>query len=97
MKQVWRGEKGSRDGCLVVVPASYGGAGICGGVIPVVAAVKGERKKEKQRESGRNREEADFFAYFGTEFFLPQAIKSTSIYRRWKRAIVSTLEKNYSP
>jgi hypothetical protein len=26
-----------------------------------------------------------------------QAIKSTSIYRRWKRAILSTLEKNFSP
>jgi hypothetical protein len=32
MKQVCRRERGSRGGCLVVVPASYGGAGICGGV-----------------------------------------------------------------
>jgi len=97
MKQVCRREKGSRGGCLVVVPASYGGAGICGGAILVVVAVEGERKTEKQRESGRNWEEADFLAYFGPDFFLPQAIKSTSIYRRWKRAIFSTLEKNYSP
>jgi hypothetical protein len=38
-----------------------------------------ERKTEKQRESGRNREEADFLAYFGPDFLLPQAIKSTFI------------------
>jgi len=43
MKQVCRREKRSRGGCLVVVPASYGGVGICGDVIPVVAAVEGER------------------------------------------------------
>jgi hypothetical protein len=56
-----------------------------------------ERKKEKQRESCRNREEADFLAYFGPDFLLSQAMKSTFIYRRWKRAIISTLEKNFNP
>jgi len=56
-----------------------------------------EKEKQKNRESGRNREEADFLAYFGPDFPLPQAIKSTSIYRRWKREILSTLEKNFSP
>jgi hypothetical protein len=35
-------------------------------------------------------------AYFGPDFLLPQAMKSISIYRRWKRAILSTLEKNFS-
>jgi hypothetical protein len=38
-----------------------------------------------------------FFAIFGLDFLLPQTIKSTSIYRRWKRAILSTMEKNFSP
>jgi len=38
-----------------------------------------------------------FFAIFGPDFLLPQAIKSTSIYRRWKREIFSTMEKNFSP
>jgi hypothetical protein len=56
-----------------------------------------EKEKQKNRESGRNREEADFLAYFGPEFLLPQAIKSTSIYRQWNREIFSTLEKNFSP
>ena len=56
-----------------------------------------EKEKQKNRESGRNREKADFLAYFGPDFPLPQAIKSTSIYRRWKREILSTLEKNFSP
>jgi len=37
------------------------------------------------------------FAIFGLDFLLPQAIKSTSIYRRWNRAILSTMEKNFSP
>jgi hypothetical protein len=36
-------------------------------------------------------------AYFGPDFLLPQAIKSTSIYRRWKREIFSTMEKTFSP
>jgi hypothetical protein len=36
-------------------------------------------------------------AYFGPDFLLPQAMKSISIYRRWKRAILSTLEKHFSP
>jgi hypothetical protein len=38
-----------------------------------------------------------FFAIFGPDFLLPQAIKSTSIYRSWKREIFSTMEKNFSP
>jgi hypothetical protein len=45
----------------------------------------------------KNRGEADCLAYFGPDVLLPQAMKSTSIYRRWKRAILSTLEKNFSP
>jgi hypothetical protein len=56
-----------------------------------------EKERQKNRESDRNQEEADFLAYFGPDFLLLQAIKSTSIYRRWKRAILSILEKNFSP
>jgi hypothetical protein len=54
-------------------------------------------KRGKHRESGRNREEVDFLAYFGPDFILPQAMKSTSIYRRWKREIFSTQEKTFQP
>jgi hypothetical protein len=36
-------------------------------------------------------------ADFGPAFLLPQAMKSTSIYRRWKREILSTLGKTFSP
>ena len=52
---------------------------------------------EREREGGRNREEAGFLAYFGPDLLLPQTLKSTFIYRRWKRAILSTLGKNFSP
>jgi hypothetical protein len=55
-----------------------------------------EKEKQKNIESGKNREEADFLAFFGPDFLLPQAIKSTSIYRRWKRAIFSTMETDFS-
>jgi hypothetical protein len=62
--------------------------GVCNG---------GEREREREREGGRNWEEADFVAYFGPSFLLPQGLKSTSIYRRWKWAILSTLGKNFNP
>jgi hypothetical protein len=38
-----------------------------------------------------------FFPIFGPDFLLPQAIQSTSIYSRWKRAISSTQGKIFSP
>jgi len=38
-----------------------------------------------------------FYFIFGPNFLLPHAMKSTSIYRRWKRAILSTQEKNFQP
>jgi hypothetical protein len=40
---------------------------------------------------------AGFWADFGLDFLLSQAMKSTSIYRRWKRAILSTQWKNLQP
>jgi len=55
--------------------------------------VERERKK-KCAATGRK---TGFLADFGPDFSLSQDIKSTSIYRRWKRAIFSTLEKNFSP
>jgi hypothetical protein len=102
-----RGRRGERRGVcsttskrlLVQEKGFCGGAGggkTNDGVLPVVAAVEGERKTEKQRESGRNREEADFLAYFGPDFLLFQAIKPASLYRRWKRVISSTPGKNFS-
>jgi hypothetical protein len=36
-------------------------------------------------------------AYFGPDFILPEAMKSTSIYRRWKREIFSTQRKTFQP
>jgi hypothetical protein len=45
---------------------------------------------------GRGRK-AGFLAYFGPNFLLPQAMKSTSIYRRWKKEILSTQGKNLLP
>jgi hypothetical protein len=52
-----------------------------------------ERRRSIRRKSaaGRGRK-AGFLAYFGPDFLLPQAMRSTSIYRRWKRVISSTPE-----
>jgi len=38
-----------------------------------------------------------FFTIFGPDFLLPQAMKSTSIYKWWKRVILSTQGKNFQP
>jgi hypothetical protein len=45
----------------------------------------------------RNWKKTSFLANFRPDFLLLQAMKSISIYRRWKRAILSTLGKNFSP
>ena len=50
----------------------------------------GREREERTLLEEKNRGEADFLAYFGPDFLLPQAIKSASIYKRWKRAISST-------
>jgi len=50
----------------------------------------GERERRENVGWKKNRGEADFLAYFGPDFLLPQAIKSTSIYMRWNREISST-------
>jgi len=43
----------------------------------------GERERERRENVGwkKNRGETDFLAYFGPHFILPQAMKSTYIYR----------------
>jgi len=58
---------------------------------PEKAAVEEvERERKKNRESCRNREEADFLAYFGPDFLLPRVTNGAYIYRRSKRIISST-------
>jgi len=58
---------------------------------PKKAAVEEvERERKKNIESCRNWEEADFLAYFGPDFLLPQVTNGASIYRRSKRVILST-------
>jgi hypothetical protein len=67
--------------------------------VMVVVVAKGHSGERKKREdcAEKNRGRDWFFFIFGPEFPLPQAIKSTYIYRQWKRTIFSTLEKNCSP
>jgi len=70
--------------------------GFCGGFNSWRRSGESYRKltgKEGKWEQG----EGWCFVIFGPDFLLPQVIKSTFIYRRWKRAILSTLEKNCSP
>jgi hypothetical protein len=59
-----------------------------------VVGRESKKKKENLQKLGEN---AGFLADFGLEYLPPQIIKSDSIYRKWKRAILSTLWKNYSP
>jgi hypothetical protein len=65
----------------------------------VVALVGGWNGGE--REGGKKTAETGqkgwFFANFGPHFLVPQAMKSTSIYRGWKRAILSSPGKIFSP
>jgi hypothetical protein len=56
-----------------------------------------ERECRERLAAEKTGEEAGFFFIFGFDFILPRAIKSTYIYRRWKRAIFSTIQKNFSP
>jgi hypothetical protein len=56
--------------------------------------VEREGEERKITETGKN---GWFLADFGSDFLLFRTLKSTSIYRRWKRAILSTLGKNFSP
>jgi len=57
-----------------------------------------ERRRNRRRKSaaGRGRK-AGFLAYFGPNFLLPQAMKSTFIYRPWKMKILFTQGKNFQP
>jgi hypothetical protein len=57
-------------------------------------SVERETCCRKRKKTG---EEAGFFVNFGLDFLLHQAINSASIYRRWKRAILSIPGKNFSP
>jgi hypothetical protein len=70
--------------------------------VTVVVVAKGTAEKEKgERERWqkrkKNRGGGWFFSDCGPNFLLPQVINGAFIYKRWKRAILSTLGKNFSP
>jgi hypothetical protein len=58
-------------------------------MVTVLVSCGGGRKKKKQKKKicSGEREEGWFFGLFGPNCLLPQAMKSTFIYRRWKRVI----------
>jgi hypothetical protein len=54
-------------------------------------------KRERERKNCRNGGQRGWFlANFGLDFLLSQTLKSTSIYRRWKRAVLSIPGENCS-
>jgi hypothetical protein len=54
-----------------------------------------EREGEERERNCRNRGKwLVFFADFGPNFLLAQAMKCTPIYRRWKRDILSLMVTN---
>jgi hypothetical protein len=61
------------------------------------STVERESEERETLQKKKNRVRGWFFLIFLPQFLLPQAIKATSIYRQWKRAIFSMLGKNFSP
>jgi hypothetical protein len=57
----------------------------------------GGREREKESEDGRPLGRLVFFAIFGPRFLHPWSMKITSIYRWWKRDILSLLVPNVGP
>jgi len=99
--QKW--ERGRNSGCfrrgggrLVVGIATCGGASggeACGGPGWWLEPRR-ERGREKLHKWGQR---GCFSADFGPDFLLPQAMKCNPIYRRWKRAILSSGGKTFQP
>jgi len=57
-----------------------------------------ERREERGREKLQKQGNGGwFFVNFGLDFLLPQAMRSTSIYRSWKRAILSSQGNKLQP
>jgi hypothetical protein len=70
---------------------------VVGGTVARLVAAEGAAEKEKAENDEKQGRKADFFVNFALDFLLPQTMKSTSIYRRWKRAILSSRGKNFQP
>jgi hypothetical protein len=84
---VWAANYGGNDGFLT-------GDGGGGGQRP---RWREREEREFVAEKEKNRGGGLFFVNFGLDFLFHEGMKSTYIYRRWKRAIVSTLEETLSP
>jgi hypothetical protein len=86
-KHQWRGRTVVER--MVVQPA-----------VTVVVVAEGTAEKEKGerwQKKKKNRGGGWFFSDCGPNFLLPQVINGAFIYKQWKRAILSTLGKNFSP
>jgi len=64
-------------------------------MVKVAEGHDGERKKRE--DCSKNRGVGWFFLIFGPELLLAPNMKSAPIYRRWKRAILSSRGKNVQP
>jgi hypothetical protein len=76
------------------------GGGGCVVLVPDGAKVDEATEREKKgRNSAGSRKggRSWFLADFGPDFLHVWAMKSNPIYRGWKRVILSSLEKNYTP
>jgi hypothetical protein len=66
-------------------------------VVAVGGVVERERERRERTHCRKTGEGGWFFVNFGLDFLPLQAMKSTKIYRGWKRVILSTLEKKFGP
>jgi hypothetical protein len=99
-KRLQRREKGWKEKRERAAMAAWWSVGRCVGFMwcswwrPWSVAGTAERERTNCRNQGWR---GWFLADFRLDFLLPQTLTSTSIYKRGKRAILSTLRKNSSP
>jgi hypothetical protein len=70
--------------CLAVMKV------VVGGTVARLVATEGVAEKEKAENDEKQGRNDDFFVNFALDFLLAPNMKFAPIYRRWKRAILSS-------
>jgi len=73
----------------------WGALGLGGAIVGMAEGVT--ERERRERDEGWKQRKTWLFTKSEPDLFHPQAMESTPIYRRWKRAILSSLEKYFGP